>query len=94
MGRYKRQKYRRLFFGAGLALCLLKRLHASLILPVFATKFSILFSSSGHQNVSWFWLAVPVDNSVESPVNAFATSIIFVLVKTTGALLARVYPPC
>ena len=67
MGRYKRQKYRRLFFGAGFALCLFKSLHASLILSVFATKLSILFSSFGHQNVSWACLAVIVDKSVESP---------------------------
>ena len=50
--RYKREKCRRLFFGAGFALCLLKCLQAFLILSVFATKFSIFFSSSWHPNFS------------------------------------------
>lgn len=38
-----------LLFGAGFALGLLKSLHTSLILSVFATKLSIFFSSSGHR---------------------------------------------
>lgn len=49
MGRDEREKGRYLFLGAGFALGLLKSLHASLILSVFATKLSIFFSSSGHQ---------------------------------------------
>ena len=49
MGRDEQEKGRCLFLGAGFALGLLKSLHASLILSVFATKLSIFFSSSGHQ---------------------------------------------